>query len=123
MNKIDVERHQAALMAAREAIVRKSHEREAIWVGHSSEVMETVQLAAERDFAIRSLELENSRLTQIDAALERIEDGEFGICLECEELISAKRLAAVPWAAYCLRCQEMADRRQAAGDSLRLLAA
>ena len=114
MNQTDVNQYRAVLMAAREAIVGKSHQREAIWVAQSNELMETVQLAAERDFAIRALELENKCLTQVDAALKRIEDGEFGICLECEEPISPKRLAAVPWATYCLRCQELDDSRKAA---------
>ena len=116
MSKTDVVRYKAALIAAREAIVGKSREREAIWVGQSNELMEKVQLAAERDFAIRALELENRYLTQIGAALKRIHDGDFGICIECEEPISTKRLAAVPWAAYCLRCQEVQDTREAAGD-------
>jgi len=114
MNGTDVNRYKKVLIAAREAIVGKSHQREAIWVAQSNELMETVQLAAERDFAIRALELENKCLTRVDAALKRIEDGEFGICLECEEPISPKRLAAVPWATYCLRCQELDDSRQAA---------
>ena len=45
-------------------------------------------------------------------ALRRIEDGSFGVCLHCEEDISPKRLAAVPWAAFCIQCQEIADRSQ-----------
>jgi DnaK suppressor protein len=114
MNETDVKRYKAVLMAAREAIAGKPHEREAIWVAESSELMETVQLAAEREFAIRALELENRCLMQVESALKRIEDGEFGICLECEEPISPKRLAAVPWATFCLRCQELDDSRQEA---------
>jgi DnaK suppressor protein len=35
---------------------------------------------------------------------------EFGVCLECGEPIPAKRLMALPWAALCLQCQEIADR-------------
>jgi DnaK suppressor protein len=123
MNETDVNRYKAVLMAAREAIVGNSHEREAIWVAQSNELMETVQLAAEREFAIRALELENRCLMQVDAALRRIEDGEFGICLECEEPISPKRLAAVPWATYCLRCQELDDSRQAGDAAESILAA
>ena len=113
MNKADVNRYKAVLMTTRKAIVGKSREREAIWIAPSNELMETVQLASEREFAIRALEFETKCLAQVDAALERIEDGEFGVCLDCEEPISAKRLAAVPWATYCLRCQELEDRRQA----------
>jgi len=111
MNRFDVKQYKAVLMTLREAMVRMAKQREAIWVAQSNELMETAQLAVERDFAIRALE--HSCLRQVDAALKRIEDGEFGTCLECQGLISPKRLAAVPWATYCLRCQELDDRRNA----------
>jgi len=39
-----------------------------------------------------------------------VDAGTFGICLDCEEEINPKRLAAVPWAARCVACQERADR-------------
>ena len=42
--------------------------------------------------------------------LLRRRNGSFGICIECESEISAKRLAAVPWAPRCIQCQEAADR-------------
>jgi len=51
-------------------------------------------------------------LREIDEALERIEDGTYGICLECDEPISPKRLEAVVWARYCVRCQEMLAEMQ-----------
>ena len=113
MNGTDLNQHKAVLMVVRKMIVQKAHQREAIWVAQSKKLTGTVLLAVEWDFAVRSLELENGWLRQIDAALNRIDDGEFGTCLECEEPISPKRLAAVPWATYCLRCQELDDRRQA----------
>ena len=123
MNDADVNRYKTVLMKIRQAIVGKSREREAIWIAQSNELMETVQLAAEREFAIRALEFEKKCLTQVDEALQRIEDGEFGVCLDCDEPISPKRLAAVPWATYCLRCQELEDRRQAADARAPCLAA
>ncbi len=45
-------------------------------------------------------------LREIEDAVERIEVGEYGTCLECEEPISMKRLEAVTWATYCVTCQE-----------------
>ena len=45
-------------------------------------------------------------LREIDDAIERIEHGAYGTCMECEEPISLKRLQAVSWACYCVRCQE-----------------
>jgi RNA polymerase-binding transcription factor DksA len=42
--------------------------------------------------------------------LRRMQEGTYGVCIACEEPISAKRLQAVPWAELCLGCQERADR-------------
>lgn len=44
-------------------------------------------------------------LQLIDAALERLDKGEYGICLECEEEIDQKRLMAKPEAVFCTKCQ------------------
>jgi DnaK suppressor protein len=71
--------------------------------------MDEIQYASERDLAIRNVDRESTLLRQVKAALRRISDGSFGTCLDCESPISPKRLAAVPWAARCLQCQEAAD--------------
>ena len=49
-------------------------------------------------------------LREVQDALDRLRQGTFGICLECEDAISQKRLLAVPWARYCLNCQESLSR-------------
>jgi DnaK suppressor protein len=55
-------------------------------------------------------------LREIADALHRIEMGQYGVCMECEEQISIKRLDAVPWARYCVACQEAIAARIAAGE-------
>ena len=47
------------------------------------------------------------QLRQIQEALDRLQLGEFGMCLSCDQPIAPKRLRAVPWAKYCVKCQEM----------------
>ena len=123
MKQAEVKKYRALLIARREEILRESRRPEDIWIVPSNETIETVQLAGEREFAVRALEREAKSLSQIGAALGRINDGEFGICADCEEPISPKRLAAVPWAAYCLRCQEMHDVEDVDGDADPRLAA
>jgi len=123
MSQVDLEKYKTLLLGKREEIVGKSRRREDIWIVPSNEQIEKVQLAGEREFAVRALEHQSKSLMQINRALERIEDGEFGICLECEEPISPKRLAAVPWAAYCLHCQELRDAQQTADQTEPILAA
>ena len=57
-------------------------------------------------------------LREVSDALHHIDTGHYGICLECEEPISPKRLDAVPWARYCVRCQERIAARIADGESV-----
>ncbi len=55
-------------------------------------------------------------LREVSDALHRIDHDHYGICLECDEPISAKRLEAVPWARYCVTCQERIAARIAEGE-------
>src|SRR5579871_3982131 len=55
-------------------------------------------------------------LREIADALHRLELGQYGVCMECEEQISIKRLDAVPWAKYCVTCQEAIAARIASGE-------
>jgi RNA polymerase-binding transcription factor len=50
--------------------------------------------------------LDYVQLRLIEEALDRIHSGDYGTCLACEEQIPAKRLHALPWARYCVSCQE-----------------
>jgi len=72
--------------------------------------MDESVLANQRDLAVYNLNREAFILRLVSKALERIAAGEYGICMECEEPVSVKRLLALPWAALCLKCQETADR-------------
>jgi DnaK suppressor protein len=89
--------------------------REGIEIEKSPDALDEVQHAAERELAIRNLDRDSALLRNVRAALERVKDGSYGVCLHCEEDISMKRLNAVPWAAFCIQCQEQSDRNQAAG--------
>lgn len=66
--------------------------------------VEKARIAHERELEVRQIK-------KIDDALAAIERGEYGVCVECEEPISEKRLKAVKWAVRCLGCQEKADRQ------------
>lgn len=81
-----------------------------IAVEKSADQMDEIQHATERDMAIRNVDRESNLLREVKAALRRIHDGSFGSCISCDEAISSKRLAAMPWAPRCVQCQEAADR-------------
>jgi RNA polymerase-binding transcription factor len=63
-----------------------------------------------REFLYSLTDGERSTLLQIDDALARIDDGAYGQCLNCGQLMTEKRLNAVPWAPYCLDCQELSEK-------------
>jgi RNA polymerase-binding protein DksA len=50
-------------------------------------------------------------LTDIDAALKRIDDGTYGVCTNCAKQIPEERLEARPWATLCIDCQRERERR------------
>ena len=49
-------------------------------------------------------------LGHIDESLARIEAGEYGHCVNCGEPVPEKRLEAVPWARFCVKCQDLQER-------------
>ena len=51
-----------------------------------------------------------TQLRRVEAALERIATGDFGICAGCGVAIGLKRLQALPWANNCIECQEQSER-------------
>jgi DnaK suppressor protein len=116
MNKTELSKFKKILetkQAELEQIVRK---RDAITIEKSADALDEVQHAAERELAIRNLDRESHLLRNVRTALRRINDGSFGICLHCEEEISPKRLAAVPWTSLCIQCQEQADKNREEGN-------
>jgi DnaK suppressor protein len=115
----------AGMLGFEEAVKRKELElmqalkrRDGIAVETSADQMDEIQYALERDLAIHTVDRDSALLRQVRAALRRIDAGDFGQCLECESAISPKRLAAVPWAACCIECQEAADREMPSADEV-----
>jgi DnaK suppressor protein len=87
--------------------------REDIAIEKTAEEMDEIQRGSDRVLALDSITRMWETSTLVTEALERIEANTYGVCLECEEPISAKRLAALPWAKYCISCQDAKDRENA----------
>lgn len=78
-----------------------------------SETPDPVDLAVRnysKNVQLALSENESRQLELIDEALERLEEEEYGLCQNCEKEINPKRLAAIPWARYCLDCQELREQ-------------
>jgi DnaK suppressor protein len=68
------------------------------------------QLSHDEFISLRLNSLDYDQLRLVEEALDRLDTGDYGICLACEEPIAAKRLRAVSWARYCVRCQDTVGR-------------
>jgi DnaK suppressor protein len=118
MTKTEMNKFKMILENKQDELERIVRNRDAITIEKSADALDEVQHASERELAIRNLDRESNLLRNVRLALRRIEDESFGICLHCEEEISPKRLAAVPWAPFCIQCQEQADRNQEQGNDM-----
>src|SRR5688572_20501180 len=63
------------------------------------------------DADLGALEVEIDRLEDINAAIDRIENGSFGRCVECGSSIGAQRLDAIPYASLCIECAQVREAR------------
>jgi DnaK suppressor protein len=64
------------------------------------------QISHEEFISLKMNNLDYSQLRLVEEALERLDSGDYGVCLACEEPVASKRLLAVPWARYCIKCQD-----------------
>ena len=69
----------------------------------------TATLDREIDYTLE----ENSEhvLAEIEGALKRIEEGTYGVCVNCGKPIAEERLTAIPWATYCIDCKRLVEGR------------
>jgi len=110
MNRTELNKYKALLEAKQAELAAGLRNRDEIAIEKTPDAIDEVQLAGERELAIRNLDRESNLLRDVKLALGRVADGSYGICMHCEEEIRPKRLDAVPWAKYCIKCQEAADR-------------
>jgi DnaK suppressor protein len=114
MEAKELEKYRALLEARQAELLDVLRRRDGITIEKAADALDEVRLAADRELMIHTLDRDSLQLREIRAALARIEEGMYGICLSCEQPIPKKRLDAVPWAAYCVRCQEAIDTQRAA---------
>lgn len=109
MTKTELKAFRKTLEGMQAELAGAIRNREALAVENSSDELDRIQYANERDCAMKHLERNSKRLRDVRAAISLIDEGTFGTCGRCEEDINPKRLAVVPWAAFCVVCQEAVD--------------
>ena len=76
----------------------------------SEDIVDRANSAYNREFMFSLSVNERQFLEQIESALERIEGGSYGSCVHCGGEVGKARLEAVPWAGYCINCQEQVEQ-------------
>jgi DnaK suppressor protein len=109
MTKTGLNGFQRALENRQLELRSGSRNREALAIETSPDVLDRIQHASDRDYAMSNLERNSDQSREVQTALRRIAAGTFGICAGCGESIHPRRLAAVPWASFCIACQRAAD--------------
>ena len=111
MSEINLDNIKDKLIAEREILLAKLGSNDLSV--DSSETPDPVDLAVRnysKNVMLAVSENESRQLVLINEALQRITDDEYGTCQNCEKAINPKRLDAVPWARYCLSCQELVEQ-------------
>ena len=65
-----------------------------------------------KEFLFSQSSNDRALLARVEEALVRIREGSFGECINCGDEVNPKRLEAVPWARYCIKCQEKIEQGQ-----------
>lgn len=111
MTKSNLKEIKEKLIAERDMLIEKLKDNDLSV--DDSETPDPVDLAVRnysKNVMLAVSENESRQLMLVDEALLRIEDDEYGVCQNCENEINPKRLAAIPWARYCLDCQELLEQ-------------
>ena len=103
-------RFQDRLVKKRDDILRIVKQKEGdITLGEIGDEADAASQTFEREMMFEMTNGERIILDDIEAALRKIEKGEFGICESCRKKITHERLHAMPWARYCIECQSRTE--------------
>jgi DnaK suppressor protein len=107
-----------SLVLKRESIVREAKEEISKYIkGETRQLVDTALddgdwsvVDLSEDISLKQLSTHRENLQKIDEALRKVDEGTYGICEDCGEEISDKRLKILPFAIYCTDCQENRER-------------
>ena len=82
-----------------------------VGINHDGEdEIDRANFDTDRDLALSLSTGEREVLVQIEEALARVDNGNYGSCTSCTSSIGEERLFAIPWARYCIACQELEEK-------------
>lgn len=115
MDKKQLERYRKKLIEKRKEIVAEfqknvNYRRESTADDGTQDIADKATMAYNREFLFSLTDAERDQLQLVDEALARMGTKEYGVCSNCSNEIKTTRLEAVPWAKYCLNCQELQEQ-------------
>jgi DnaK suppressor protein len=114
--EVNVSEFRRLLEAKYNELSSTASNRDEIVIESAADEIDRLQQQLSRDIAVRNLDRTSTLLKSVRAALDRVDDEIYGLCLRCEEPIPEKRLKAIPWASHCVSCQEAIDRAREEGE-------
>ncbi len=117
LSKAEVERFRQKLelhrSEAREFLRHAEQEQKELETERPPELGDFCVASSAREYLFERASQQRRLLNRIERALQRVQAGAFGACINCGGEIPHKRLTAMPWTDYCLRCQDERERRTA----------
>lgn len=114
MNTEDIQNYKNLLLQQRDQLAEQINDNQSQTFGIDRENMQDpVDVAVndrEQTILLSISESERTLIDQVDEALQRIELGGYGECMNCGQTITDARLKAVPYARYCINCQDLLER-------------
>lgn len=114
MNAKEKERFEKMLLKKKEEIINilseAYSESKEVESGIAQDIVDKAESSYTKESLFSLSDTERKQLFMIDEALKRIEDSSYSICQKCQNNISKKRLVVVPWAPYCIECQEKEEK-------------
>jgi DnaK suppressor protein len=118
MKPIDVNRFRQNLEARRrdavQFLTRLGNDTRTLDVNSASDNADRCVVSLSRESLFEQASQRRTELLLIDDAMQRIGDGSFGVCEGCGDDIQIRRLEAIPWTRYCLKCQEWVEQNRRA---------
>jgi DnaK suppressor protein len=113
MTKAELWRYRAALQAKKNEIGRRLHSgMESLHVDEGGDRMDEIRGMIERNATADEVVRMSRLLELVEDACERVDRGTFGVCVACGEKLPRKRLELLPWAPYCVNCQDLSERAE-----------
>lgn len=100
----------AMLLAKLREATPETAVRQDLIIESTADPLDYLQAVNQRDITIETLNLKSAVARDVRIALQNMESGEYGLCLRCGNEIPDRRLDAIPWAQYCVPCQEAHEK-------------